>query len=151
MSTSCPGLLAWHPALSFTTTQCQWIGFTAFRRVDPSLISNRSQCLSQGPAVRAGTHHGLEIDETWPKFNSPVTRFIAHSTQDTLVKVGKIEKGVRASPMKSLGRRHLRRSSGLQSTMGLLTSGSGKWPSAERGPLAASLCNSSQQVESGPQ
>lgn len=75
----------------------------------------------------------------------------AVSTQDALVKVGKIEKGVRTFPRKSLGRRHLSRSSGLQSTMGLQTSGSGKWPSALRWPLAASLCNSSQQVESGPQ
>ena len=37
-----PVLLAWCPAiniaLSSSTTQCQWIGFTACEQVDPSLI-----------------------------------------------------------------------------------------------------------------
>ena len=41
LSTSCPGCLAWYPAisatLSITTTQCQQIGFTEHGQVDPSL------------------------------------------------------------------------------------------------------------------
>jgi len=40
-------------------------------------FSESSQCLSQGPAVSTGTHHGLEINKTWPIFSSQITWFIA--------------------------------------------------------------------------